>query len=350
MRVLSDLRLSVEAYGYHLLTGGLIALTLVIGLQAAKQHSLDPQLLLRAPSAAMDNLTIEASQKINALMIAAQRAQAPISKPTVAQISIQRAANGGFLPVMNWVCTAKQVPCEMLLALAQLESSTGLQQTTKSSAKGIWQITNAQFIARAKKYGPANLDLIASYVRGFDPTSDEGRRAGLAYALLARGLLETKDPRYITNKYFAQRADNEILLARDDNLIVPAVLVVACLTDELRITAEKTGLPPDDTFKYAYLTHVYGGPATRAVLGARKDARKPVVAILAAHYAHRYQEGARLTPTERRKAEIYAKKILVDNGNRPDVRVGAFVDNYIQKYTGLARAIKAQLESPSATP
>jgi len=272
----------------------------------------------------------------------------PATKPTIPEISMQRAAKAGFLPVMDWVCKAKQVPCEMLLALAQLETSTGVQETDDSSAQGLWQITKGQFIERALKYGARDRSTIEAYLQTLDPGSAEAVRTRRAYEHLVTGLKNADNPYYGEKKHepFTKRVNEEILKARDGNLLIPALLVVDCLLDDLKYLAGKTGAQSEDVFQYTYLAHVYGGPAAARILGAYKDAGKtnqPIAPVLIAYYAQRYRKGHQLCPAERKQTENYVRKILVNNGNKLNVSVKSFVDGYTEKYLVLARGIKGQI-------
>jgi hypothetical protein len=271
---------------------------------------------------------------------------------TIPEISIQRAAEAGFLPVMYWVCKAKQVPCETLLALAQLETSTGVQETGDSSAQGLWQITDGQFIARALKYASRDRSTIEAYLQSLNPAGNEAVHTRHAYLALLRGLEAARDKRYggTMQKAFTKRVNDEILQARVGNLPIPALFVVDCLQDDLKYLARKTGTQAGDIFKYTYLAHVYGGPAAARILGAYKDAgtiNQPIAPVLIAHYAPRYQKGDYLRPAERKQTENFVRDLLVNNGHKPNVSVRNFVDGYTEKYLILAQGIRGKIETAS---
>jgi hypothetical protein len=275
-------------------------------------------------------------------------------QPTIAEISYQRATSAGFLPVMNWVCAVKHVPCEMLLVLAQLETGTGaLGDTDRSSAATIWQITDTQFVRRARIYGPDDLPSVAAYLRALNPSSAEAVRTRKAYDILVTWLPKMETDKYEEDRHFAQIVDGEILKARDGNLVIPALLVVDCLINDLNYLARKTGMTPEEAFRYTDLVHVYGVHAAGVVLSAYRDpyrVHQQAAPILINHYAHLYasdEPGA--TPAIRSKnadrdARAYVQKILTDNGEKMSVTVRALVDGRVEKYVGLASGIRRQLD------
>jgi hypothetical protein len=326
------------------LAGAVVIAALALGVHPAQQPyspAYMPVPNVQAPA----RLPLD-RKELDALMASLLPAAKP-ARPTVAQISLKRAAHFGIMPAVNWVCTAKQVPCEMLLALAQLESSTGILDTHKSSADGVWQITAPQFIARARKYGPANMELVAAYLKTLDPKSREARRTREAYRILAHAFAAMKSGRYGRDPHYALRVDEEILRARNGNLVIPAVLVASCMLDDLKIVADKTGLPLNETFQYAYLAHVYGGPAAAAVLEARGHADWPVAGILEKHYAYRYESRGRLTRAGHMEDHAYVREILRNNGVKYAVGVGDFIGHYVDIYGNLAQAIGRQMaEAP----
>src|SRR6202012_2642444 len=172
--------------------------------------------------------------------------------------SYRAALDSGFLRSVLYTCKVKQTRCDMLLAIAKLESDMGRHTTNDySSARGSMQIIRTEFLRMVETYGDRNVNNLIGYLAFLPPDSREAH--GLAHDIgtLQTAIAYMKRTSYKHNHSMPQKIEAEILKL-NDRPVVQLLFVADRLSDDNLYLAQHTGMSPADCERFAYLAYVHG--------------------------------------------------------------------------------------------
>jgi hypothetical protein len=284
---------------------------------------------------------------------AAPAVQLPAWTPPITQASTeieksyQAATDSGFLRSVLYACKVKQAPCEMLLAIAKLESDMGRHTTNEySSARGSMQIIRTEFLRMVDTYGERNINNLIGYLAFLPPDSREAQ--GLAHDIgtLQYAIAYMKRPSYRHNHVLPQKIESE-LLRLNDRPVVQLLFVADRLADDNQYLSQHTGLSPTDCARFAYLAYVHGATAADLTLAAYMDPavrKHPVAPLLTQLYTHLYAG----SPGAQSWAKDTTHEILVNNGQNLHTTVGEFVDTRVAPFLQLSQGYRVILDREAA--
>lgn len=261
-------------------------------------------------------------------------AHAPINLHAI-EASYRHANDTGFLSAVNYVCGLKPVPCESILAIADMESKMGRYTVNpNSSARGPMQIIDGEFLRMTGHYGANDLPLISAYLARLPPSSPEAIQLRHDTDVLERAVAAFKE-----TPQLPPALQREVLALRNGHPVIQLLFVADAQIEESAALAADCGLTQSEALKYSYLSYSAGPGVAKLALQAYFDpARrtKPIAPLLISFYTRYYMHEHMTHDDAHEKAAQIATEILINNGEQLTASTQEFVERRTIPFAQLA--------------